>query len=145
MPTCPYCQTALLNSDKGLFCRTCYKVIETVFEGQKPARKPVQPLKSAETYKNEAELVEAIREALEARGWQVWRIGQHVVKGSGSDAGVPDLLCVYPRHGYHPAIVRLIEAKHGYNKPTPEQQVLIDIGASVAVWSVEEALEAIEP
>jgi hypothetical protein len=89
---------------------------------------------------NEAELVKAITDELTARGWTILRIGQHVAKGSGTTTGTPDLAC------YHPCIkpfCRLVEVKFGTNKPTPAQQALIEAGASIAVWSVDEALAAL--
>ena len=60
-----------------------------------------------------------------------------------ADAGVPDLLCILPKQGRHPAIIKLLEAKRRPNKPTSEQQKLIDMGASVAVYSVADAMAAL--
>jgi len=140
---CRSCKTELMTSSMGLFCRTCYVLVETPSQPSAPPARREKPLQPAQ-WKNEAELVQAIREAVQARGWRVYRIGQHIVKGSGSDAGVPDLLCIYPAAPPHTAIIRLLEAKVHPNTPTTEQQEIIDIGASVAVYSVEEALEALE-
>jgi hypothetical protein len=104
-----------------------------------PASESVQI--PTEIYKNEPEVVEAIRKALEARGWLIYRIGQHIVKGSGSDAGVPDMLCVRP--GVPPFTTKtvLLEVKFGKNGLTAEQKKLVEIGASFEVRSVAEALE----
>ena len=90
----------------------------------------------------EAKLVREITKTLELLGWKVGRIGQFDVRGSGSSIGIPDLLCA-KKIGYGTHVkVRLLEVKAGKNKPSAAQQEWIDIGASVAVWSVEEALEA---
>jgi len=130
------------SDGKELFCRVCYKVIER--GGRETNRgKPTPPPRPTETYRNEPELVKAICAALKAAGVKYKRIGQHVVKNSGSDAGVPDLMWWLPRTGHYPARVGFLEAKVHPNKPTPEQQELIDDGVSVAVYSVAEALEAL--
>lgn len=134
-----------MQSDRGYFCMPCQKLVPVEVPKQPRATpsKSVQPAQTAETYRNEAELVKAICAALKAAGVKYKRIGQRVVKDSGSDAGVPDLMWWLPKSGYYPARFGFLEAKVKPNKPTPEQQELIDDGVSVAVYSVQEALEAL--
>jgi len=142
---CPKCKTPCLSANNGTrwFCRNCYEEVDSP---QKRTERPSvlrdAKLGACREYGNEAEVVEAIRKELTARGWVVLRAGQFVVKGSGSDAGVPDLLCAYPANPPHPCKTVWLEVKFGKNKPTPAQQKLIDIGASHCVYSVAEALKA---
>lgn len=147
-PLCPRCGTATLTSSDGPFCPRCWEPAHVpalqipgalrVFDSIRPAEATPEP----ETYDRESELVQAIRAAFQARGWLVYCIGQHVVRGSGSDEGVPDMLVVKPACAPYPAVVRLLECKIGRNGATEAQQKLIDAGASYLVRSVREALEA---
>lgn len=141
--TCPTCGNAkLLSSDGGLFCRNCWQTVDE-FSVPLPLRATysAQTLDHDQSIGSEKALVQAIREALTCRGWRVYRIGQHVVKNAGSDPGCPDLLVIKPACKPYPAVIRLIEVKFGRNRPTKEQQEVIDTGAARAVWSVAEALE----
>ena len=141
---CPICGGRTLQSDRGYFCFPCQKLVPV--ETKQPRATPTKPAQTgqpAETYRNEPELVTAICAALKAAGVKYKRIGQRVVKDSGSDAGVPDLMWWLPKSGFYPARVGFLEAKVRPNSPTPEQQELIDDGVSVAVYSVKEALEAL--
>ena len=143
--TCPVCHNdKLLTHDGGLFCRNCWEVVE---EPRKPSQftprathNTQRALDDIPAIDNEKALVREITLQLTRRGWRVYHIGQLVARGSGSTPGVPDLLCVKPALPPYPALVRLIEVKFGKNKPTAEQQELIDAGAAVAVWSIGEAL-----
>jgi hypothetical protein len=141
LPACSVCGCNLLQSGEGLFCFRCQVLRGVPKTRTTPKTEPRET--SDSEFKNEAELVEAIRRVLESRGWAVYRIGQHRADLSGTDAGVPDLWCIYPPQHPYPAIEKRLEVKFGYNQPTAEQQKLIDWGVSVAVWSVKEALRAV--
>lgn len=89
----------------------------------------------------EADLVDAIYKDLRADGYIVLRVGQYRAKGSGTDIGTPDLFISHPRTGNrHWAL----EAKLPGEKPSAEQQALIDAGVSCIVQSVEEARAVVE-
>jgi VRR-NUC domain. len=135
-----------MHSDGGLFCRTCWELAD---EQPQPAgmtpratHNAQMPSTEAITIDSEKALVREITRQLTTRGWRVYHIGQLIARGSGSTPGVPDLLCVKPALPPYAALVRLIEVKFGRNQPSAAQQELIDAGASVAVWSVAEALQA---
>ena len=135
--------TNLLKSSGGLFCNRCWNTVATPAHLAALSAPVYQEAERLSAPTSEAELVEQIRTELTRRGWRVWRIGQDIVKGSGSDPGVPDLLCVRPGEPPFAPLVRLLEVKFGSNGPTPEQQALISLGAAQAVWSVSEALVAV--
>lgn len=143
-PLCKKCGRRLNSAGNDWCCTVCGDVFPKLQTPPVVRReKPAQPPKHEQWRGSEAKLVEAILKTVTARGWRVYRIGQHIVKGSGSDAGVPDLLCILPQRPPYPAIVRLLEVKVKPNKPTAEQQEIIDIGGAAAVYSVQEALEAL--
>jgi hypothetical protein len=135
----------LMNSDGGLFCRNCWQLAE---ETPKP---PASSLRAPQTREaeppeqsaidSEKALVRAITRALTRRGWRVCHVGQFVAKGSGTTVGFPDLCCIKPATAPYPAIIKLIEVKHGRNQPTLEQQAFYEMGAAAIVWSVADALE----
>lgn len=142
---CPKCERRLNSAGKDWWCCTVCGDVFPKLQTPPVVRRDrlAQPPKPEQWRGSEAQLVEAIREAVTARGWRVYRVGQHVVKGSGSDAGVPDLTCILPQRPPYPAIIKLLEVKVAPNKPTAEQQEIIDIGGAYAVYSVLEALEAL--
>jgi hypothetical protein len=146
---CPTCGNGeLMNSNGGLFCRECWNVAEvsqtTATNALRATHTEKRRLDDIPVIDCEKALVREITLQLTRRGWKVYHIGQLVARGSGSTPGVPDLMCVKPACRPYPAMVRLIEVKFGKNKPTTEQQELIDAGAACAVWSVREALDYCE-
>lgn len=146
--TCSRCGSAsLLPSNDGLFCRQCWQLVDAPAEYSVSLPHATQSEKRAiddiPVIDCEKALVREITRQLTARGWRVYHIGQLIARGSGTTAGVPDLLCVKPAQPPYPAIVRLLETKFGKNRPSAAQQELIDAGASVAVYTVREALAAV--
>lgn len=160
---CPTCNRSLNRAtDAGRvvwLCQYCEQVVTPkTFSEPTPSRPApakskryrVAGLKELRDYylqagiSSEAHLVHKIKVALTGRGWRVYRIGQADVRGSGSDAGVPDLLCIYPAGVETPCVKVLLEVKYLSNEPSSEQAALIDAGASFAVWSVPEALAVCE-
>jgi hypothetical protein len=86
---CPNCKTPCLSANNGTrwFCRNCYEEVDSPQKrAERPSVSRAPKLGACREYGNEAEVVEAIRKELTARGWVVLRAGQFVVKGSGSDA-----------------------------------------------------------
>lgn len=68
------------------------------------------------------------------------------LKKEGVKKGILDVHCLIPVNPYHGL---LIEFKHGYNKPTPEQNrfMLAATGQKykcVVCWSLEAGIEALE-
>lgn len=131
---CSLCGGACVNSDRGWFCYPCQRLSKGFsITSIKPA--------TDSPFRNEAELVQAIRKALIGRGWLVYRIGQHRADRAGTDAGVPDLMCIRAGTPPYPPIIKLIEVKFGKNQLTPAQKKLTDLGAAFEARSIENALK----
>ena len=90
---------------------------------------------------SEDDLVQAIREALEAEGYEMCVVGQRKAQGSGTTVGYPDLSVRHPRWAV--GMVVLLEAKTAEGRLSPEQEKLHGRGWSVVVRSVEDALAAV--
>lgn len=140
-PKCPGCKRPCLSADGGRHvCLHCEKFVDEFKVASFRAAKPAPEAEPGESYSNEAEIVQAIQKALTGRGWAVYRVGQWRADFSGSDAGVPDLIAVYPADPPHPAVIKLLEVKTVSGRTSPAQQKLVDIGGSAIVRSVKDAL-----
>lgn len=99
----------------------------------------------------EKALVQAITEALRARGCRVMRCGQYIARGSGSDAGLPDLWVRPPVLRNCPDCHETtprgwwigLECKTARGTLSPAQRELADAGAIIVVRSVADALRAV--
>lgn len=86
----------------------------------------------------ESGLVEAIRKALQERGYIVLRVGQRRADFAGQDAGTPDMFAARPGERW-----AALEVKTDTGDVRPAQAALAALGLSTVVRSVEEALRAV--
>lgn len=93
--------------------------------------------------RREAELVEAIVEALKVRGYEVKRIGQRRPDLAGTDAGVADVQ-VNAAWSATPLWLALEVKVPGEGVFSEEQRRLVEAGLNLGVWSVDEAVLAAE-
>ena len=131
MPDCPHCNGPLLKGLNGripvLYCHPCQRSFEA------------HTLEEA--YDEEAQLVQAIRTALQADGYIVERVGQHRADKAGTDPGVADLLV--SRHDWLPYTCAQMEVKlpSQQQKQSAEQRQKAEDGRLAIVTSVREAKE----
>lgn len=82
-------------------------------EARRPAaREERHPLDAAAT---EAQRQQAVREALQAAGWKVWRVGQRDARGT-QDPGVSDMICLARGRG-----VLFVEVKDDEGRQSADQ------------------------
>ena len=91
--------------------------------------------------KLEKTLVAHVTHELEKLGFRVGHVGQRRAKHSGTTVGLGDMLVNRTEWGNW---WRMIETKAGKNKPSDEQQALIDAGVMDLARSLEDVLAALE-
>jgi hypothetical protein len=88
----------------------------------------------------EKDLVRSICQELEAHGFVVLQVGQLRARGSGTTVGTPDLFAARPPVNQWVGM----EVKLAGGQVRVEQQALVDLGVSIIVRSVDEAVAAAE-
>ena len=144
MNICPQCKTPLYpgynNGVHGMSClqQSCGYFVPDGAEPVKAAKtsqkRPQRESGVSETYADEAELVQAIVCELTARGFGVYRIGQHRADKAGTDEGVSDLMI--SELGW----CKPMEVKIGDGRPTNAQVRFCQEGGGAVVWTVADAV-----
>ncbi len=144
-PTCPACGNDNLCPGKcdgrSVIACVCGYMVDAAPNRETALKLPGldRGRQQRQIHTTEAQLVEAIRIALRARGYCVLRIGQYRADWSGNDKGTPDMM--FSRAGWPCGHWQVMEIKLPGAPVRAAQQALVDAGLSVIIRSVEEAMD----